>query len=78
MSLREFYWNKYFNNLKSTIIDVINNNLVGEDLEKEMLDLYQILDDNSIHIEEKKKRAILAEHYLVMCKDIINNNTRKR
>ena len=78
MSLNDIYWENYLENVKNKIPEAINNNMIGKELQEELLELYRLLDDNNISITEKKQRAKLVEHYLEMCREIINNEPKRR
>ncbi|MEE3343466.1 MAG: hypothetical protein VZS44_05200 [Bacilli bacterium] len=78
MSLNDSFWEGHLDKLKDTITEVVNNNMIGPELQIELLDLYNELDNKKIPLEVRKQRAVLVEHYLGMCKNIINNGSRRK
>lgn len=78
MSLKDNYWESYIEKVKDRITETVNSSSIGDVLQDELLDLYKILDDNDLAMGERKRKAVLAEHYLNIISDTPYNNNRRR
>ena len=78
MKLSEIYWIGYIDKIKNNIIEILNDPYMDMNLQIELLDIYKIINSNDVLLEEKKRKAILVEHYLNMVEDIHSYKIRNR
>ena len=71
-------WEKYLDKLKYDIVEATNNCDLGVEIIVELNDLYNILDNKKLPLEVRKQKAVIAEHYLSMVRDIPNIKRRGR